>query len=107
MAKIKAGKKTSLIDVMAENEDLSVQTRVNQPLVGDPTIIADGHGPELAEGITALLVMAGCQARWSCNFWLVTNKHGKRGHVSAAGDFDEWRAALNVMAGGAFGADVT
>lgn len=104
MAKIKVGKKTTLLDLMADNEDLAVVARIAQPLVGEPTMASRGsEQPELGDEITALLVMSGAQARWNWNFWLVTDRHAKRGHVAGDADFHEWRRVLNDMAGHAFG----
>jgi hypothetical protein len=104
MAKIKAGKKSTLVDVMADNSDLTLAAIINQPLVGEPTMASRGsEAPELDDAITALLVMSGAQARWNWNFWLVTDKNHKRGHVAQDGGFDEWRRVLNDMAGGGFG----
>lgn len=105
--------KTNLVEIMQDNNDLAVveevqlQARIAQPLVGDPTCIADGHGPELPPEITALLVMAGLQARWSINFWLLVDKHGRRGHVSARGDFEEWQGVINGLVGAIFGTNLT
>lgn len=105
MAKIKSGTIKTLAEVMAQNTDLAPQANWNRAVVGDPTASSLGSdAPVLDEPITALLIMAGAEARWAFNYWLITNRAGKRSGVSAAGDFEEWRTVLNDMAGGGLAA---
>ena len=111
MAKIKPGKKPTLIELMEGNDDLASEradaaflARAKQELVADPAAASAGSiAPELDTAVTALLVMDGAQARWVWNFWLVLGKDGRRAHVSAAGDLEEWRKAINDLNGGGFG----
>ncbi len=93
--------KKKLAQVMAKNNDLTTGTAGiwNEPVVGAPTAVGrDNEAPVLQEAITALLIMAGAQARWNGNYWLVVDRHGHRSGASANADFAEWQSVLAKLA---------
>ena len=96
-----ARKKNSLAQIMAGDAALvSPGMNWDAPVVlpATPASVDAFAQPPLHEGITALLIMNGCTAKWAVNFWLVTNRAGARAHVSGRGDFEEWLAATKDLA---------
>ena len=53
--------------------------------------------PPLDDSITALMIMAGCTAKWCVNFWRLESKAGARAHVSARNNFEEWQDAIKTV----------
>jgi len=103
-AKIAKGRKTTrngLAAMMAGDESLvtpGTNWNALTVLPATPASTDKFAQPPLHEGITALLIMNGCTAKWAVNFWLVTNKTGQRAHVSRREDWDEWQDAVKTLA---------
>ena len=98
MRKIKTG--TGLTRAMQSDNALS-EKNWNQEVVHEA--LRPLNTPEkLDDAITALLIMAGAQARFVLNRWVLTNSKGKRTAVHETGTFADWHAALNSMLPGRF-----
>ena len=94
-------RKASLAQIMAGDDALvSPGMNWNAPVVlpATPASVDKFAAPELHEGITALMIMNGCQAKWAVNFWRVSNRAGALTHVSGKNDFDEWNDAIKSLA---------
>lgn len=96
-----------LIALNARDIDWShLETQQTVSEVLPPTPASAGRpAEELHEGIRAALIMAGCTAQFSINFWIL--KHSKtnwRTHVHMFASVDDWLKAINLVAGLRFGA---
>ena len=96
MKKLPAGRKTTLADKMFDNTDLAEKRAAG----GSMSVVrANEDGvPELSDAIQALMIVAGVEARWVVNHWIVIGPNGKRSGCSGRNDFEEWQAVLNNMA---------
>jgi hypothetical protein len=101
MRKIAVGKKQTLAEVMAQNNDVGSQVNYDRPVIEEATPSSAGTAePAVPDACTALLIMSGATARWNINHFLIISKSGKRSGVGATASFEEWRDVLNNLAGG-------
>jgi hypothetical protein len=107
MAKKRTPVMPTLLQVMADNQDLHVpdtdpltlipeeNTVVEGGFIDPPTPASRGSvQPPLPEAICALLILTNSRIQWNWNFWIIKLRNGTKCHIHATASFDEWRSAI-------------
>jgi hypothetical protein len=92
--------RANLFEIMQDNCDLATTAmNVHDDVVRPATPASRGTDvPVLEEWVTALFIMHGIKARWSMNYWLVSNKAGAESGISRNHTFEEVQAVVRDLA---------
>lgn len=91
--------RSRLAQKMANDAALSsLAINPNQPNVLPATPASVDSPGVMTDWAEALLIMAGCKAKYVINYWRVENRWGMVAHVSRFNDVAEWQRVLKDLA---------